>query len=964
METEHLRVTFPVDLEDLGRRAADRAERAWAQLEARFVHGPSAKVDLLVTDHADISNGLTNVFPTNRIYIFAPPPLDGFSLSYMDEWLELVITHELVHSFHLDLTRGPSRVFRSVMGRFPVPWPSFPGSATPGWTVEGIAVYYESVLTGAGRVRGSFHEMVARTAFLEGAFESLNQVSGNAPTWPGGQRYYVYGSLFLDHLLRTYGEERMGAFADAVAGQWVPFRLDSAARDAFGISFSRAWKEWSDLLEERYGRLARELEGRHPLSRPERLTGEGQYALTPAVGPGGRVAFARYDARSDVQLRLLSPEGQDLGKVARTNSLANLAWTPDGDLLFSQIEYADRYRIRGDLYRATPHGEVTRLTRGLRLDHPHPLPGGGEAVAVQELGGTNRLVRVELESGRVDPLTPFDPLVHWAYPRVSPDGRWIAAARWSVGGFYDIVLLDLRGEVVAQVTRDRAVDISPAWSPDGRYLLWSSDRTGIPNLHAVEVDPVSGSPGRRRQVTNLLGGAAYPSVDPGARWIYLSGYHADGWHIERLPYRPGEWFDPFAGVDYGPPPADTARFLRGVQAQARGYNPLPTLRPTYWKPIFRPADKARGAQVLDPGYGISTSGQDLVGRHSYTLSAAFSGGPARFNGGVSYAYAGLGNPVLGAFLTQFYDAEGPLAAPDESGDLLYIAERERSLGLSLDLQRTRMRNVSTLGFSLSHVWEHRKLLDAGMTESRDFFLLRPDTRFLQGSAVTTFSNARIFPFSISPEDGVSFALRGSVRREAAVADSARGEAWGDRSYQEVVGQVSLYKGFRLPGFGNHVLALRGSGGVGRGPGADGSHFEVGGASGGGSPVGVLRFGESLLFPLRGYGTASRRGRNAWTATAEYRFPLRFFNTGPGLLPLHLDWLSGAFFLDAGNAWGPELDLMTHLSLREKTLVSVGGEITARLLPFWYADMEFRLGVGMPLVEGDGASVYLRLGPSF
>jgi hypothetical protein len=67
---------------------------------------------MVVTDHSDHSNGLSNVFPSNRIIIFAPPPMDGYSLSHRDEWLELVVTHELVHIFQQDHTRGLSSAFR------------------------------------------------------------------------------------------------------------------------------------------------------------------------------------------------------------------------------------------------------------------------------------------------------------------------------------------------------------------------------------------------------------------------------------------------------------------------------------------------------------------------------------------------------------------------------------------------------------------------------------------------------------------------------------------------------------------------------------------------------------------------------------------------------------------------------------------------------------------------------------
>lgn len=119
LTTEHFRVTFPRHLEALGRRAGARAERAYHQLSSAFVDPPGGIIDLLVTDHTDTSNGFARVTPSNRITVYARPPVDDPSLGYFDDWLELVITHELAHVFHLDRTGALGRLVRGVFGRVP-----------------------------------------------------------------------------------------------------------------------------------------------------------------------------------------------------------------------------------------------------------------------------------------------------------------------------------------------------------------------------------------------------------------------------------------------------------------------------------------------------------------------------------------------------------------------------------------------------------------------------------------------------------------------------------------------------------------------------------------------------------------------------------------------------------------------------------------------------------------------------
>ena len=73
IETEHFRVTFPERLESLARRAGNRAEWAWDQLSEAFIDPPDGMIDLLLTDHADVSNGYARVTPSNRITVYARP---------------------------------------------------------------------------------------------------------------------------------------------------------------------------------------------------------------------------------------------------------------------------------------------------------------------------------------------------------------------------------------------------------------------------------------------------------------------------------------------------------------------------------------------------------------------------------------------------------------------------------------------------------------------------------------------------------------------------------------------------------------------------------------------------------------------------------------------------------------------------------------------------------------------------
>jgi len=954
LDTEHFRVTFPAHLEDLGRRAAEHAEWAHARLSEQFIAPPRGIIDLVLTDHIDVSNGFAGVWPSNRITIYARPPIDSFGRAYYNDRLENVIVHELAHIFHIDRP-GRYSWLQKPFGKVPVPFLSFPAGATPRWVREGIAVWYESALTGTGRVHGTFHKMVLRTASLEGRFESIDQAGGNSPQWPGGTRAYAYGSLFFEHLIQKYGHDRMIAFVEAVEKQWIPYRLDAAGRSAFGTTLTSEWKAWADTQRVAAAKLDTHLARFGAITEPQAITRGARYAYHPKVSPDGKTLYyIRSDGRSDAKLVSAKLDGSGESTIALTNGSTTFAFIPDGDIVFAEFDFAGPHRRFNDLYRVTPGSDARRITTRARLTAPSVNPTGW-AVAVAEGGGTSGLARVNLNSGAIEMLVSPHPDTHWMYPTISPDGQWIAATRWTKG-HHDIVLLDIHGNLICEVTHDRALDFAPSWSANGQWLVWASDRSGIPNILAAKVD--NGQISSPVMLTNLRTGATYPSIDPSGRWLYFSGYHVDGWEIERIPFNPTA-APPALYTDSTHTTAEIANRPRGrATGPVRAYSPLETLRPYYWMPLWDepiavPAHRKGETsiprtEVLGASIGARTSGIDLVHRHSYNVGARIflpvkSSSSGRATGNLSYRYNGLGNPSLGLSLSQDWDEDGARLyreSTDAPTETFFVLERERRASGSMTLVKPKARSGVSFTVSGGLVREDREALDSALRKTHRFRLDDPRSTLGELSVRFSATNARSSAFQMGQATGTSFSVR--VRRRHDLSPASN-----DRSVDDIRGTIRTYA--RLPHwfpgrqFAAPVLALRASAGASRGPGSDNSYFDIGGA-------------EPITFPARGYDTSTRSGQHAWSASLEYRAPLALENRGLRAWPIHYNRIFWTFFADAANTYGSDTS-------QSRPLLSAGTEI---IIDYYvlYSAIRCRLGVAYRFTDPEGVGYYVRVGTSF
>ena len=121
-------------------------------------------------------------------------------------------------------------------------------------------------------------------------------------------------------------------------------------------------------------------------------------------------------------------------------------------------------------------------------------------------------------------------------PAYSPDGRRIAFSSARSGEDREIWLADADGRNLIQLTRGPgSFRSSPRWSPDGRRIVYDARGDGgVRDLWTIDV--TGGAP---RRLTDGPMNSGLACWSPDGRWIYYRSFRADGADIWRLPAEGG-----------------------------------------------------------------------------------------------------------------------------------------------------------------------------------------------------------------------------------------------------------------------------------------------------------------------------------------------------------------------------------------------------------------------------------------
>lgn len=328
-----------------------------------------------------------------------------------------VLGHELVHAFQYhSLIEGDSTNLENI-GNLPL------------WMVEGMAEYLS-----IGKV-DAFTAMWMRDAYLNKDIPTLRDLTESNKYFP-----YRYGQAFWAYVGSTYGDTIIVPFFKATA----KLGYQNAIRSTFGYDERTLSNLWRTSIENTYKPFLKDTSQVPVGHRLIDNKNGGEMNVAPAISPDGKyVAFLSEKELFSIDLFLADAQ---TGKIIRKlSSRTNNTHIDE----FSFIESAGAWSPDSKKFAFTIYNQ-----------------------------GQNKLMVVNIANGKVLMNEGMGDVREFSNLAWSPNGDDIAFTGLKEG-FSDLYIYNTKSKNLTQLCNDRYSDYQPNFSADGKYLLFTSDRTTL-----------------------------------------------------------------------------------------------------------------------------------------------------------------------------------------------------------------------------------------------------------------------------------------------------------------------------------------------------------------------------------------------------------------------------------------------------------------------------------------------------
>jgi hypothetical protein len=674
LETPHTRFHFYAEEESLSRSLAAFSESVCVEFDRRFRLKLKRPIPILLysAHHLFQQTNATPGLISESVGGLTELIKGRVIIPHNGSWARLtwVTRHELAHAYMLEKLSRVMKEHKRSHGYLP-----------PLWFIEGLAEF-------CGTTWDADAEGLLRDAVVSNRALPLTRSEEIA----GTVLMYKEGQSFLLHLAERFGPEKVFDLMD----NWHKAdNFEDAFKFTFGVKLAEVDKEWFAGLKRRFYPTVAEY--KTASEQGDRMTRRGHYNLGARVvpqapGADSTLRFCYFEAREGAIELMLSQV--DAKGRRRTQRLLRSGYSPSFESfhLFQNrpdasasglIALSAKHGGRDALYVIDANTQQVKrkmqFPQLVAIQDPNFVPGDQAILfSAQDYTGRSDLYRASWPNGQtqLERLTNDDS--DDLEPDVSPDGRWVvfASDRPKPGSRYGLCRLSLETGAIETVSRPPAGDDrQPVYSPDGKWIAFRSTRGGTSDLYIRAAEP---SPEFRR-VTKMTGPASDPDWLSNGKGLLFTGQEKVEFQAYRMRFVP----ESLKIESEAPAPTQVASL--GVPDQplpipSKDEHPIHTGDKIAYERRLG-LDLVQNAVAVDPALGAAGGGQiaisDVLGNEQFYIYLANDserfGGDFwdGFQGGLTYINRSHRlNYGVGAFrLTEVYD-------PD-----LDVVRRERRLGV-------------------------------------------------------------------------------------------------------------------------------------------------------------------------------------------------------------------------------------------------------------------------------------------
>ncbi|MDZ4181892.1 MAG: hypothetical protein U1B83_03360, partial [Candidatus Cloacimonadaceae bacterium] len=525
IQTMHFDIYFPKGNDDFGKLAALMAEETYYLLRADLRFPASSRIPII------FYGSKTEFQSTNIIYPILSEGVGGFTESLRNRVvipfegsyakLEELLVHELTHAYVNALDNRVTNAFNSLRP-----------TSFPFWFSEGLPEF----LSIGGE--DDFNNMFVLDMVVNDRLPSLEYIDG----------YYAYrlGESFLTYIANTYGREKVAEYFYAIRSM---SRFEDATKKVFGLEFKELESRWRYQLKRDYfptvnthGVPKEDFELRTDNSK------DGSYFnFMPRFSPNGEryVYFSNSGARYSIWMagaQGLSPArklitGESTGRLEEFYYFrSNIAWFADNRHIAFSAKTADGDRIH---VLDTERGKIVKSYALPQLSAIYEIdvsPVEDSFVIAGQMDMQTDLFLFDPKTSELTRLTKdyYDD----AQPRFSPDGRRIVFSSDRTmdpdgkrKGFFanltrDIYSYDLDQEQIFQHTFGEANCSFPLFDGSGEKLIFVSEKNNINNLMVIDTKTA-----QKAQLTEVLAGVFSGDISRDGLYMIFSNYFKGAWNL-------------------------------------------------------------------------------------------------------------------------------------------------------------------------------------------------------------------------------------------------------------------------------------------------------------------------------------------------------------------------------------------------------------------------------------------------